>query len=46
MTGVKLTDNFLGAVNRKIANIEYDLKGLINFRLDVIHGKIGGYGYD
>ena len=45
-TGVSLAANFLGAVNRKISNLEYDLKGLIDFRLDVIHGKIGGYGYD
>ena len=44
-TGVGLKDNFIGAVNRKIVNAEYDLKGLLNFRLDVIHGKIGGYGY-
>ena len=45
-TGVNIADNFLNAVNRKISNLEYDLKKLLDFRLDVIHGKKGGYGYD
>lgn len=44
-TGVSITDNFLNAVNLKITNLEYDLKNLNDFRLDVIHGKKGGYGY-
>ena len=42
---VKVKDNFIGAVNRKIENLEYDLKGLLNFKFDVLHGKKGGYGY-
>jgi len=45
-TDVKLEDKFLNALNVKIDNLKYDLKNLINFRLDVIHGKIGGYGYE
>ena len=40
------TDKFMGALNRKIENVEYDLKGLLDFRLDVLHGKKEGYGYD
>ena len=44
-TDVKVKDNFINAVNLKIENIKYDLKGLVDFRLDVIHGKIGGYGH-
>ena len=44
-TDVKIKDKFMGALNRKIDNLEYDLKGLLNFRLDVLHGKVGGYGY-
>ena len=44
-TDVTVKDNFVGAVNLKIENLKYDLKNLIDFMLDVIHGKIGGYGY-
>ena len=44
-TSVKLTDRFIGGVNRKIENLKYDLRNLINFRLNVLHGKIGGYSY-
>lgn len=41
---VTVKDNFLNAVNIKLNNLEYDLKQLLNFRLDILHGKIGGYG--
>lgn len=44
-TSVGLSDKFMGALNRKIANLEYDLRSQVNFQIDVIHGKIGGYGY-
>ena len=43
---VTTDDNFMAAVNRKIKNLKYDLKNLLNFRIDVIHGKIGGYSYE
>ena len=43
-TDVTLKDNFMGALNRKIDNLEYDLQNLLRFRIDVLHGKIGGYG--
>ena len=42
---VKLSDRFMNALNNKIINLEYDLKNLLLFRRDVLHGKIGGYGY-
>ena len=35
----------MGAVKRKIKNLEYDLKNLERFREDVLHGKVDGYGY-
>ena len=43
---VTTNDKFMAAVNRKIENLKYDLKNLLNFRIDVIHGKIGGYEHD
>ena len=44
--GVTVKDGFIGAINHKIKVLGYDLKNLEKFRLDVLHGKIGGYGYD
>ena len=43
--GVDVKDGFMGAVKRKIKNLEYDLKNLEKFREDVLHGKVDGYGY-
>lgn len=43
---VTTDDKFIAAINRKIENLKYDLKNLLNFRIDVIHGKIEGYSYD
>ena len=43
-TDVKITDKFLNAINIKLDNLRYDLKGLLQFRLDVLHGRIDGYG--
>jgi len=43
--GVDVKDGFMGAVKRKIKNLEYDLKNLERFREDVLHGKVDGYGY-
>lgn len=44
--GVKCSDNFIGMLNIKIDNLKYDLKSLENYKRDIIHGKIGGYGYE
>ena len=44
-TDVTVTDKFMGAINRKIENLKYDLRNLNNFRLDVLHGKVDGYGF-
>ena len=42
---VKINDKFINALNNKIINLEYDLENLLYFKRDVLHGKIGGYGY-
>lgn len=42
---VKLKEKFMNALNNKIINLEYDLKNLEYYRRDILHGKIGGYGY-
>ena len=44
--GVSVKEGFINAVNHKIKVLEYDLKNLKKFRLDILHGKIGGYSYD
>ena len=44
-TGVKVNDNFINVLNRKIDNLNYDLKNLVKYREDIIHGKINGFGY-
>ena len=44
-TGIALSDKFINALNNKIINLEYDLENLNYFRRDILHGKIGGYGY-
>ena len=43
---VQMTDRFMNALNNKIINLEYDLKNLEYYRRDILHGKIGGYGYE
>lgn len=43
-TSVNVKEGFNGALNRKIRNITYDLKTLEEFKTEVLHGKIGGYG--
>ena len=43
---VNLSDKFMNALNNKIINLDYDLKNLEYYRRDILHGKIGGYGYD
>jgi hypothetical protein len=42
---VGVSDRFVNALSNKIINLEYDLENLNLFRIDVLHGKIGGYGY-
>ena len=43
-TDVQINDKFMGVINLKIENLRYDLKNLINYRLDILHGKVDGYG--
>ena len=43
---IDASDNFINGLNRRVDNLQYDLRNLNNFRLDVLHGKIGGYGYE
>ena len=42
---VTLSERFMNALNNKIINLEYDLENLNYYRRDILHGKIGGYGY-
>ena len=42
---VKLSNKFMNALNNKIINLEYDLQNLEYYKRDILHGKIGGYGY-
>jgi hypothetical protein len=42
---VSYSEKFINALNNKIINLEYDLKNLEYYRMDILHGKIGGYGY-
>ena len=42
---VDYSEKFINALNNKIINLEYDLKNLEYYRRDILHGKIGGYGY-
>ena len=41
---IDVPDNFINNLNRNVDNLEYDLRNLNNFRLDVLHGKVSGYG--
>ena len=42
--GVKVTDDFMKMLNRNIDNLKYDLKNLERFKMNVIHGRVDGYG--
>ena len=43
---IDASDTFINGLNRRVDNLQYDLRNLNNFRLDVLHGRIGGYGYE
>ena len=44
-TDVKVSEDFESKLRSLLVNLKYDLKNLDKFRLDVLHGKVDGYGY-